>query len=82
VVAVVSSMHLATTPKREHLTRAEAAAYLSIAPRTLSRWAASTPPRGPRYSRSGNVRGRVWYSIDELDKWLEDRKVPTPQGST
>jgi hypothetical protein len=72
-------MHFDTTPHREHLSRVEAAAYLSLAPRTLARWAAQQ--RGPRYARSGPRRGRCWYAISDLDAWLEARKVSPQHGA-
>jgi len=72
-------MHLNATPQREHLTREQAAAYLSVAPKTLARWAAQS--RGPRYARSGDRRGRCWYALSDLDAWLESRKVSLPGGA-
>lgn len=72
-------MHLDTSPQREHLTREQAAAYLSVAPKTLARWAAQS--RGPRYARSGDRRGRCWYAVRDLDAWLESRKVSLLGGA-
>lgn len=77
----MSGMHLDTIPQREHLSREEAAAYLDIAPRTLARWAAARPPRGPRYARSGDRRGRCWYAVADLDAWLASRMVAPPHGA-
>lgn len=55
------------------LTRKQAADYLGLSPVTLARWAIEG--RGPRYSRSGEHRGRVWYSPADLEAWIETRKV-------
>jgi predicted site-specific integrase-resolvase len=64
---------LATDP----LTRKQAAEYLGLSPVTLARWA--TTGRGPRYSRSGDHRGKCWYRIEDLDRWLRDRQVEPEQ---
>lgn len=74
-------MHFDTPPQREHLSREQAAAYLNITPRTLAKWAAASPPRGPRYARSGDRRGRTWYAVADLDAWLESRKLAPPHGA-
>jgi excisionase family DNA binding protein len=55
------------------LTRKQAAEYLGLSPVTLARWAIER--KGPRYSRSGEHRGRCWYRIEDLDQWLESRRV-------
>jgi hypothetical protein len=66
-------MSTATAP-RPPLTRREAAEFLRIKPATLAKWA-QTPGKGPRYSRSAEQRGKVWYSLDELEEFLERRSV-------
>ena len=66
-------MSTATAP-RPPLTRREAAEFLRIKPSTLAKWA-QTPGKGPRYSRSADHRGCVWYSLDELEVFLERRSV-------
>jgi hypothetical protein len=55
------------------LTRKQAAEYLGLSPITLARWAILG--HGPRYSRSGEQRGRCWYRIEDLDRWVRDRQV-------
>jgi hypothetical protein len=72
-------MHFAAVaPRVEPLTRKEAARYLSITETTLARWA--WQHKGPRYSRSGPVRGRVLYAIEDLNSWLESRKCGPALG--
>lgn len=56
-------------------SRAQAAAILGVAETTMARWA--TQGRGPAYSRSGNRRGRVWYTPDDVARWIESRKATT-----
>lgn len=68
---------MTATLHHELLTRREAAAFLSISPGTLARWAVQG--KGPRYSRSGETRGKVWYSLADLSAWLEAHKQG-PQG--
>jgi len=58
------------------LTRKQAANYLGLSPVTLARWAIEG--RGPRYSRSGECRGRVWYAASDLEAWIEARKIAPP----
>lgn len=59
-------------------TRDEAARRLHVAPNTLRRWAHLG--RGPRFVRTGDVRGRTLYAEDDLAAWLEQRKQ-TPATS-
>lgn len=63
------------SPAGEILSRDEAAAFLRVAPATLQNWAAHGT--GPRYSRSGDVRGRAFYRRADLLRWLESRAVNT-----
>ena len=60
-------------PHDQPLTRDQAARYLGVSRSTLSSWAARKV--GPRYSRSGRVRGRVWYRVRDLDAFVESRHV-------
>ena len=60
-------------PHDQPLSRDEAARYLGVSRYTLSAWAARGT--GPRYSRSGKVRGRVWYRVRDLDAFIESRHV-------
>lgn len=60
-------------------TRDEAARRLHVAPNTLRRWAHLG--RGPRFVRTGDVRGRTLYAEDDLAAWLEQRKQ-TPVTAT
>jgi hypothetical protein len=78
---IVHLMHVTAPANTERLSRRDAARYLSVAPRTLARWA--WQGRGPRYARLGDVRGRTLYSLEDLEAWLETRKqTPTakPRG--
>ena len=52
-------------------TRAEAARRLGDGAETLARW--SVQGRGPRYSRTGDIRGRVIYREADLQRWLDAR---------
>jgi hypothetical protein len=70
------TMHVAM-PELELFTRVEAARRCRLAPGTLKRLAAEG--RGPRYSRTGDVRGRCLYAASDLIAWLEDRKQ-TPRA--
>ena len=52
--------------------RTEAAArYLTLDPATLADWR-SQPGKGPHYRK---VRGRVIYSLADLDAWLEQHPL-------
>jgi len=62
-----------TQSAAEVLSRDEAAAYLRVSPATLNNWAARG--LGPRYSRSGAVRGRTLYRLADLRDWLHRRSV-------
>lgn len=67
-------MHVAMMPPElELFTRAEAARRLGLSPATLKRYAVEG--RGPRYTRTGDVRGRVMYRASDLIEWLEQRSV-------
>lgn len=47
------------------MTQAEAAEYLDVSVRTLSRW--RDAGEGPRYV---TVSGRAWYTMPLLEEWL------------
>lgn len=55
------------------LTRAEAADYLGIHPRTLANWAAVG--RGPRYSKPSGTS--CMYRLDDLHAYLQAHMVHT-----
>jgi hypothetical protein len=59
---------------RPPLDRKAAAAYLSVSVATLAKWAGQ-PGKGPRYSRSSDRRGCVWYRVEDLDEFVERRAV-------
>ena len=63
-------------PELEIYTRAEAARRLGLSEGTLKRYAVEG--RGPRYSRTGDVRGKTIYSATDLAEWLAARKT-TPR---
>jgi len=57
------------------LNTKEASTYLSIAAYTLARWRALG--QGPPYLKIGEGKqGAVRYLKEDLDKWLEERRVP------
>lgn len=62
----------------EILSREQLARELQLSVATLAGWAKRG--RGPRFSRSGPVRGRVWYSRHDVQAWLAERRV-VPGGS-
>ena len=64
---------MATDP-RPPLSRDEAAKFLGVSPETLAKWAA-IPGKGPRYYRSGPFRGRCWYRLEDLERYVESRAV-------
>jgi hypothetical protein len=66
-----------TMPELETYSRAEAARRLGVAVSTMKRWA--VVGRGPRYSRTGDVRGRTIYSAADLAAWLDEHKT-TPRA--
>jgi hypothetical protein len=57
------------------MTRREAAEFLSCSEQTLANWA-RVPGRGPRFSRSADHGGKVWYRVADLVAYLESRAVP------
>jgi|688.fasta_scaffold1771208_1 hypothetical protein len=61
----------------EAMSRKQAAALLGLSPGTLARWAVQR--KGPRYARSGETRGKVWYSAADLAAWLDEHKT-TPRA--
>jgi hypothetical protein len=65
------------TTTGEILSRDEAARFLRVSVGTMSHWAATGT--GPRFSRSGDVRGRAFYLRSDLLRWVESRSVQTPQ---
>lgn len=68
-------MHVTNTlADTRPLSREQAAEYLNTTVNTLAGWAARRT--GPRYSRSGVQRGKVWYRVADLDAWLESRRQP------
>jgi len=58
--------------REELLSRREVAALLGVSGETLKGWARRGV--GPAFSRSGPVRGRVWYQAADVLMWLEQRK--------
>ncbi len=75
-----SGMHTTNndfTPAGEILSRDEAAQFLRISPATLCSWAATGT--GPKFSRSGDVRGRALYLRGDLVRWVESRSVQPQQ---
>ena len=71
------------------VSRARAAEMISRKPATLRAWAAQTPPRGPRPTKTGATKqARTLYPVQEIRDWLADsvayeaqRKPPNvPRG--
>jgi transposase len=70
-------MHV-TMPELDTYSRVEAARRLGVAAGTLKRWAAEG--RGPRYARTGTVKGRAIYTAADLAAWLAEHKT-APRAS-
>ena len=67
-------MHVVmSNPEGEVLTRARAAERLGVTVATMARWAMQG--RGPRYSLTGEVKGRAIYTAADLVEWLAERKT-------
>jgi hypothetical protein len=62
---------IATAPSG--LPSAAAAAYIGVAPKTLSNWRALG--EGPPYVRLGKSHARIVYRVSDLDQYLADRVV-------
>ena len=61
-------------PSKTHLSRREAASYLSLSEQTLGKWA--TLGRGPSFSKlPGGRSARVRYEIAELDRFLRGGEI-------
>lgn len=63
----------ATQPLSPPLTRREAAAFLKVKETTLANWARLG--KGPRFARSSDRRGKVWYRLEELERYLAQQSV-------
>lgn len=63
------------TAIRPPLSRRQAAEFLGVSAATLAKWAAARPRKGPRYSRSSDHRGHVWYRVEDLEQYLDRRTV-------
>lgn len=66
--------------REELLSRREVAALLGVSGETLKGWARRGV--GPAFSRSGPVRGRVWYQAADVLMWLEQRKQVSGSSPT
>jgi hypothetical protein len=61
------------TPAPTTVPRAVAAKILGIAHGTLRNWAASSPPRGPRPTKTGTTKqARTLYAVEEIQAWQRD----------
>ncbi len=60
-----------SSPTDDWLTNKQAAQVIGINFRTLKRW---EPPDGPAYYRFGS-RGDRRYRRDDIEQWLEERRV-------
>lgn len=63
------------TIMREHLNTEEAAKFLNTTTGTLYVWRSLN--RGPFSYKIGK---RVYYPVDELQKWVESRRRETARG--
>jgi excisionase family DNA binding protein len=63
-LAMVETPRVRITPDGR-MTRAHAAVYLGVKKKTLEMWAIQG--RGPRFIKIG---GRVFYRLDELDRFI------------
>ncbi len=56
------------------IPREKAAALIGIAPRTLSNWNSSSPPRGPRpaVKTTAAQQGRTLYRLGDVAAWQAD----------
>jgi predicted DNA-binding transcriptional regulator AlpA len=72
-------MHTDTTA-REYLTPQQAGHYVGLTERTLTEKRRNGT--GPRYTRLGGPTGRVRYSRQELDRWMESRTFESTSGET
>lgn len=63
------------------LTTDEAAALLSVSPRTLENWRVQDPPKGPEFIR---IEGQVRYPRQSLIDYLTDsfNKPALPRSRT
>jgi len=59
--------------RKAQLDRVEAAKRIGVSRHTLARWAKEG--QGPAYFRTGPVRGRVWYSVADIDAWMASRRL-------
>ncbi len=65
--------------REELLSRCEVASLLGVSVETMKGWARRGI--GPEFSRSGPVRGRVWYQAADVVAWLEAQKRRRTIGS-
>jgi predicted DNA-binding transcriptional regulator AlpA len=73
-------MSTTLAPVERTYSRAAAAERLGLSRATLARWAVQG--RGPRYSRTGDVRGKAIYREADLIAWLESRKQQATAGAS
>lgn len=66
-----SRLIIATAPGG--LPSVAAAAYIGVAPKTLSNWRALG--EGPPYVRLGKSHARIVYRITDLDRYLAERVI-------
>lgn len=66
---------------KQVLTTEEAADYLGFEVSTLKNW--RYQDEGPRYIRTGDgPRGGIRYLLEDLNDWLDDRRVTPSKKST
>jgi len=63
------------TPGPMTVPRAVAAKILGIAHGTLRNWAAASPPRGPRPTKTGTTKqARTLYALEEIKVEIESHR--------
>jgi len=60
-------------PTRTWLRNDPAAEYLGLKGQTLRRY--RMDGKGPAFHRVGGGKGRILYSLDDLDRWIESHRV-------
>ena len=76
-VAIDDHQEPAVIPARQVMDEADAADYLRVTQRTLEGWRAKG--YGPAYAKDARTR-RIWYFKQDLDDWLQARRV-VPEAS-
>lgn len=71
ISSTASPVIIATQPGG--LPSVAAAAYIGVAPKTLSNWRARG--EGPRFVRLGRSHARIVYRVSDLDQYLAEHLI-------